>query len=290
MDTVMYYFSGTGNTLAVAREIAQITNAKLIPVQQAMHQDRITVGAHNVGIVFPSYIAIVSGVPLIVERFIRKIENINTLRIFTVCTCGGYEIVNALPSLHTLSRIIRSCGGKVSAAYSVRLPMNNLDYDHIPVPIERDSGVVIQQSRKKIESICNRIQDNKGTQYRALKALFLLFINPFYKLMKKPIINSLRQIAKEPSDSKLTYSELIPLTDRSIAVDESCTGCGLCAKICPVQNISIMDGKPTFSHKCEMCFACDEWCPSGAIHHWSRKPGIKYRHPDIQLSDMLIRE
>jgi hypothetical protein len=91
----------------------------------------------------------VSGVPLIIERFVKKIANIEALHIFTVCTCGGYESVNALPSLHSLNRIIRSCNGKVSAEYSVRLPMNNLNYDHIPVHIEKDNRVIIHRSRNE---------------------------------------------------------------------------------------------------------------------------------------------
>lgn len=32
--------------------------------------------------------------------------------------------------------------------------MNNLDYDHIPVPIERDSGIIVERSKTKIEAIC----------------------------------------------------------------------------------------------------------------------------------------
>ncbi len=290
MDTELYYFSGTGNTLAVAREIAKRLGAKLIPIPQAVTQDRVTVRAPNLCIVFPSYIALVSGVPLIVERFIRKIENIGALRIVAVCTCGGYELVNALPSLRTFARIVRSCGGRVSAGYSVRLPMNNLDYDHIPVPIERDSGVIIQRSRKKIEGVCNRIEQNRRAPFAALKALFLFVAGPLFGLSKQPILKSLREKAKEPADSQLPYAALLHLTDKSIAVDDACTGCGTCAKLCPVNNIEIVDGKPVFLHKCELCFACDEWCPAGAIHHWSRQSGVKYHHPDIRLADLLPRE
>ncbi len=288
MSIAIFYFSGTGNTLAAAREIAGKTNAKLTPVSKEMHKDKITISAQNLGILFPSYLAGVSGVPLIIERFIKKIANIETLHIFIVCTCGGYECVNALPSLHTLNRIIRSCGGKVSAEYSIRLPMNNLDYDHIPIPIEKDSGIIISKSKNKIDDICNCILKKRGTKYRGAKVLFLFFMKPVFNLMIKPVTNGLREKAKEPTESKLEYSELIPLTDKSIVVDEKCIGCGICANVCPVENIKIVDKKPLFQHRCEMCFACDEWCPHGAIRHWSRSGDVKYHHPDVRLADMLL--
>jgi MinD superfamily P-loop ATPase len=105
--------------------------------------------------------------------------------------------------------------------------------------------------------------------------------------MTKSVTNALKDKAKEPMDSDLKCFELMPLTDKSIIVDEKCTRCGTCARICPVGNIKIVEKKPEFQHRCEMCFACDEWCPSGAIHHWSRSQGVKYHHPEIKLSDML---
>ncbi len=288
MNNEIYYFSGTGNTLTVAREIAKRLNAKLIPIPRVMNMDKIYISAQTMGIVFPSYLGVVSGMPLMIERFIKKIANINSLHIFAVCTCGGYENVNALPSLSKLKNSIRLCGGKLSSEYSVRLPMNNLDYDHIPIPIEKDSKVIISRSKNKIDDICDYILKKRSTRYKFAKILFLFLMKPLFNLMIKPVLNSLKEKAKVPLDSKLGYSELIPLTDRSIIVDEKCIGCGICAKVCPVNNIKIDDKKPLFLHRCEMCFACDEWCPSDAIHHWSRAEGVKYHHPEVSISDMFI--
>jgi len=166
--------------------------------------------------------------------------------------------------------------------------MNNLDYDHIPIPIEKDSGVIIRKSSKKIDYICDCILKNRRTKYKYAKSLFLFLMRPLFNLMKKPVINELKEKAKMPADSKMECFELIPLTDKSIIVDDKCIGCGICVKVCPVNNIKLVDKKPLFQHRCEMCFACDEWCPSDAIHHWSRAEGTKYHHPEIRVSDMFI--
>lgn len=103
MNLEIYYFSGTGNCLAVARVIAEKTNSRLISIAQVIDQPRVKTGADKIGIVFPSYLAMLSGIPLIVENFIRKLENIESKYLFAVCTCGGYEIVNALPPLKNLA-------------------------------------------------------------------------------------------------------------------------------------------------------------------------------------------
>lgn len=287
MNTKIYYFSGTGNSLVVARDIAKKVNAELISIHKVMNMDKIQIDAERIGIVFPSYIAPLAGIPNIVERFIEKITNIESISIFAVCTCGGYECVNALPSLYRLRHIIKSCGGKLSAEYSTRLPMNNLDYDHIPIPIKRDQEVIINGSKTRIDNISFRILKGKGTMYKNVKNLFVLLMTPMYKLMRQPVTNALKEKAKEPLESQLKYYELMHLTDKSITINENCNGCGICARVCPVNNIKIVENKPEFQHKCEMCFACDEWCPSNAIHHWSRAEGVKYHHPEVKLSDML---
>ena len=289
MNIKIYYFSGTGNSFAVARDIANKMEADLISIPKVMNMESIQIDAESIGIIFPSYLAPLFGVPLIVERFIERITNIEFLNIFAVCTCGGYECVNALPSLNKLRKIIKSRGGKLSAEYSIRLPMNNLDYDHIPIPINRNQDDIIKKSKTKIDDICDGIMTNKGTKYKTYKIIFNSFMTPAYSLMRQTVTNALIKYAKEPIDTKLKYFELVPLTDRSIFVDEKCDGCGTCAKVCPVKNIKIVNKKPEFQHRCEMCFSCDEWCPSNSIHHWGRPKGTKYHHPETKISDMFRR-
>jgi flavodoxin len=110
MSTEIYYFSGTGNSLVVARDIAEKTKGKLISIPAVMGKQSIRTDADNIGIVFPCHLAHLYGIPLIVKRFIKKLEDINSKYIFAVCTCGGLENFNGLPTLKNLSKIIKSIG------------------------------------------------------------------------------------------------------------------------------------------------------------------------------------
>jgi ferredoxin len=55
------------------------------------------------------------------------------------------------------------------------------------------------------------------------------------------------------------------LFGKGLYADQSCTGCGWCAKQCPSGNISMDGGKPVFSNRCVMCFRCVYGCPGHAI-------------------------
>lgn len=287
MQTQVFYFSGTGNTLSMAREISQKIGADLVSISEIVKTHKNYFCAEKVVIVFPSYLAALSGFPLVVGKFVKAVDNISDITLFAVCNCGGYESVNALPSLHRLRQIIQSCGGKLYAEYSLRMPMNNLDYDHIPIPINENHEDIIRKSKVKIDRICSYIINDKKTRYKVVKDFFFLIMKPMYLLMLPAIMKELKERAHEPANSGLQYYELMPLTDKSIIIDDKCNGCGICAKICPVDNIMIVNEKPEFQHRCEICFACDEWCPTNSIHHWSRANGAKYHHPEVGIKDII---
>jgi ferredoxin len=115
-----------------------------------------------------------------------------------------------------------------------------------------------------------------------------ILFSPVFHFSEKPILTALRRMAQVPEDLEIGYHELIPLTDKGIEFDgDKCIGCGLCTRVCPVHNIELVEKKPAWSHHCEMCFACDEWCPQRAIHHWGKFKGRNYHHPDVTTRDMM---
>lgn len=50
-------------------------------------------------------------------------------------------------------------------------------------------------------------------------------------------------------------------------IDENCSGCGLCIDVCPVDAISLIDGRAVIDMSvCLECCSCLDTCPLGAIH------------------------
>ena len=71
-------------------------------------------------------------------------------------------------------------------------------------------------------------------------------------------------------------------------VDENrCNGCGICARVCPVNNIKIIDERPNWQHQCETCLACYVWCPNDAIYGDAVDYANRYHHPNVRISEML---
>ena len=89
MDTTIYYFTGTGNSLYIAREIARHLPGKttLVPIPALMNRGgEITAPAGRVGFAFPVY---AGGPPLMVAEFARRIDLSAAEQTFAVVTMGS---------------------------------------------------------------------------------------------------------------------------------------------------------------------------------------------------------
>ncbi len=68
-------------------------------------------------------------------------------------------------------------GGILSAEFSIKLPMNTLDYSHIPFPIDQNQETMFKNCKNKIEVIYQCINNRKKSKYKIIKTrLNLLMI------------------------------------------------------------------------------------------------------------------
>lgn len=269
----IYYFTGTGNSLVLARDIANRLNGRLIPIASLMEQESITPEADVVGIVFPVYNSMNDGLPLTVIEFAKKLVSIQSKYIFAVCNSGG----GMAPVNETLSRWIPSRGGKLSALFTVKMPFNIT-----PVPTVEKQTKMFDQWEKKLDMICEAVQERKEVPF-GIPVVLKVILAPLGALMRSIFISKMQKQCHSPHAK--TFYELTPLMDKSFSVDDKCDGCGTCAKICPVRNIELENKKPSWQHHCETCLACCHWCPNEAIHTPYYK--VRYHHPKVQISDML---
>jgi flavodoxin/ferredoxin len=280
--TEIYYFSGTGNSLVVARDIAEKMNGKLISIPSVMDKKSIKTDADVIGIIFPVYYLGTVNIPLVVQRFVLKLDEISTKYIFAVCTYGG----GSGSTLTILDEMIQASGGHLSAGFGVQMPQNAFRK-----PFENKTKLYNNWKKKELDFIYEQIKaknegrfDNDGL----FIGLVVTIIEKITKLdvLKPFFIDPMKSTAKVSKDSNFTTCELIPLMDRSYSTDENCTGCNSCSKVCQVRNIKMIDDQPVWQRHCENCLACIKWCPQNAIHGYGELPQ-GYHHPDVKISDMI---
>lgn len=61
---------------------------------------------------------------------------------------------------------------------------------------------------------------------------------------------------------------------RGLRVTDACTGCGWCARECPMANIRMKDGRPEFLKQCALCTRCIYGCPTGEIRATLMKSAV----------------
>lgn len=75
---------------------------------------------------------------------------------------------------------------------------------------------------------------------------------------------------------------------RRFNVDNRCVGCRKCADGCPLSNISMEAGRPTWGDTCAFCLNCYHVCPTHAID-WKHTAARKGQYSLAALIKQLRR-
>lgn len=257
MDTAIYFYTGTGNSLWTARKLSErLGSAKRIPMTTD-DAPRIKSDAQNVGFIFPVHIW---GVPARVIHFLQRLENDPAKYYFAVAVNAG----QVAATLIQLKNLLHQKGLHLSAGFSLGMPSNYIPWKGAD-PLEKQQRT-FASALGKIDRIASCVRARKEMKTEKGPAWQNLFFSAFYRL---------------------TFDR-VPGMDKSFFTDEKCTNCGICKKICPANNIGMVQGKPVWKHHCEQCLACLQWCPEEAIQYGSGTARKKrYRHPEITLKDMF---
>lgn len=72
-------------------------------------------------------------------------------------------------------------------------------------------------------------------------------------------------------------------------IDETkCIGCGLCITKCPVNAISIKEGKAEINmDECIRCGKCHDICPQGAVRHDSERIPVEVEKNVKKIRDLM---
>ena len=179
MKSEVYYFTGTGNSLTVAKDLAKEIDGELISIPYAVSEDVIKIDTKVVVMVFPVYMW---GMPLIIERFIQKIENLKDKSIYAVVTYGGMPGA----TINILAETLAKYGGKLSAGFAVHMPGNYTPM-YGAIAEEKQQKMFADWS-KKGKFIVDYINANKqGKKENSNILVNLIFSSLIYNLAAKHI-------------------------------------------------------------------------------------------------------
>ncbi|MDD3857392.1 MAG: EFR1 family ferrodoxin [Methanoculleus sp.] len=262
MKTIIYYFTGTGNSLAAAKKVAQsLGDTEFVPIAAFWSiAGEIRPAADRIGIVCPVYF---SGLPAMVTAFAERLDLAAADYVFAVVTHGGG---GGAAALRQLDGILRERAGKgLDAGFAVSMPGNYVLMYASPAGEKRNR--ILAAADAELEAIAGRVRQGENVNLPSA---------PLTRLIKAVMY---------PRFRSRVHGE-----DRRFTVDERCTSCGICARICPAENIEMVDGRPVWNHRCELCCGCIHLCPTGAIQAGKATEGRqRYRNPSVEIAELERR-
>jgi len=274
----VYYFSGTGNSLHVARELRdRFADAKLIPMVQQMRINHPVTSSDAVGFVFPIHLA---GMPYPVQDFIEKLNVDSATYLFAAVTRISTSHIADI----RLNSILKKKGKVLNAFFIMNMAANS------------PCGLVpkfFPGFKKMVESWVDRIAPEKLTE---METAVQEKLNDIIETVNsrgshwdgKNILSlagkHLNSLLMSPL-TKSTRRQKIPFT-----VDQDCTACGWCEKVCLSGRITLNSGRPVWTPEvpCWFCYACFNSCPEQAIlvrDRYEKKLG-RYLNPFISAEDI----
>ena len=241
---MILYFSGTGNSRFAAEKIAEITGDELVCLNNYI-KDGIAgdfVSGKPFVLVCPTY---AWRVPPVVEKYLETAKLEGSEDMYFVLTCGS----STAGAQNYARKLCDKIGKKFKGFRTVVMPENYIAM--FPVPDLDEAEDIVKKAVPVIEDAARKIAAGEYLDEKvpALGGFISSVVNWFF------------------------FKYLVK--DKGFHLEKECTSCGQCAKLCPMNNISLKDGKPVWGGNCTHCMACICGCPAECIEY--KNASIKRR-------------
>lgn len=264
---IIFYFTGTGNCLYIARQLAG-ENAELLSIPQMAKRGKYDFEADEIGLVYPIYGHMP---PYMVRQFIQKAK-LNAKYKFAVLTYGARKC----DSVEIWDRISRKAGNAFDYIGTIVMVDNwlpNFDMNeqikidkHIPENLQKITTDINQQKHWH-----EPVTEEERLQHQGF----------------------MQRSGLDPEVGFLMKSE------KCFAVTDACIDCGICTYVCPRGNYELTSRGVKTSGDCEFCFACIQNCPQKAIQFrksedgsfpdgTEKNPNARYRNEHVSLMDLKL--
>lgn len=248
MKVILYVFSGTGNTLAVAglyKKFLEQSDSGLTEKDEPVSVDIYRVSAKSgkfpspdnydlIGIGYPIH-AFCAPEPIV--KFCKALPKVEYKRTFIFKSSGEGLHINDCSSQKCL-KILSKKGYDVVMERHIVMPYNMI-YRH-KIEMARHMWIY---AHALADLNCRELL--KGKREKVKK--------PFIEKMWVQPIGWIEQHFAHWHGTAFKVNT------------KKCVHCNKCVNICPQNNIKLEDGKYTFGHNCVLCMGCSFGCPKDAI-------------------------
>ncbi len=279
MKTVIFYFSGTGNTWWASQELKNELeklkhNVEIFSLEnkELKETDKINEIIHNNEHIIIGYPTYGSDLPLNMREFVKNLSTIkeNSKSFSVFCTQAGFTGDGNV----YFKKDLENKGYRFSQSIQLTLT-TNFNVAMFPFSLSKPAtGKKLEKKKakalKKIQKLAKCITDNK----KYIEGTSLCLALPgrlqrhFFRKGEK----------KMPKKFKF--------------FKERCVNCNLCIETCPVDNWSFDEnGNLKSAGKCILCFRCYNFCPSKAINFGKNiKNPEKYKRFKGPVANLKLSE
>lgn len=254
---VVFYFSGTGNSLDVAKQAAAVfSDCRLESMARYIAQP-YCIQDDVIGFVCPVYCF---DLPPLVQKFIAVLQA-KPEYCFGLVTMGGDQG----RALKHMQLLLGQKEIQLDYADAIIMP------DNFFVTPPAKARTMLIEADQKLQSILTYLHDHRQDTTQCME----------------------KTLWKYGGVALCWWYMRNILNIEKLELDvNKCISCGQCVKVCPVGNITMQDGKPVPGNQCATCFACVRWCPKHALKLGGKGASDKknYVNPNINIQELFSQE
>ena len=236
---MVLYFSATGNTEFIAKELAARLGDECVNILERVkaNNNEPLYSEKPYVICAPVYVC---EMPRFMSKYLKKQTFNGSKDVYFIFTSGGYCGISGVLA----KGIIKSKKMFYRGHAEFKMPRNYIANDSYPMLDKEETEKRIRDSYIQLDKVTADIASGKKLTARHVFLFETLVTVPFNPVWCK-----------------------YKLTAKDFYVTDACVGCGKCEKLCPLNNVRMEDNKPVWKEKCTHCMACIGNCPANAIEY-----------------------
>ena len=238
---MVLYYSATGNTQYVAQQLARLLEDECMDLLGRVKAGDLSPIRSEKPFVIcaPVYVC---EMPIFLARFLKKLPLEGCKQVYFVCTSGGYAGITG----GLAKGIMRRKKLEWMGHSEVVMPRNYVASDSYAMLTPDQIAQRLHKAQEQLPQLARTIARGEKLTARHIYLVEYLITLPLTPVWTRYM-----------------------LTAKDFHTTDACTGCGLCERLCPLNNIRLNEGRPLWSDACTHCMACIGNCPTRAIDYGS---------------------